>query len=73
MFKYYISKVEGGGGSRPSLILLMQRGWGVRNLEKCADVILERSLTIMMQKIDADFVHSRLKIDADFAHSSTRN
>ena len=46
VFKYYISKVEGGGGSRPSLISLMQGGeWGVQNLEKFADVILERSLT----------------------------
>ena len=46
MFKYYISEVEGGGGSRPSLIPLMQGGgWGVQNLEKCADVILERSLS----------------------------
>ena len=45
MFKYYISEVEGGGGSRPLLISLMQGGGGgVQNLEKCADVILERSL-----------------------------
>ena len=44
MFKYYISEVEGGGGSRPSLISLMQGGWGVQNVEKPADVILERSL-----------------------------
>ena len=28
MFKYYISEVEGGGGSRPSLISLMQGGVG---------------------------------------------
>ena len=46
VFKYYISKVEGDGGSIPSIILLMQGfGWGVQNLDKCADVILERSLS----------------------------
>ncbi len=28
MFKYYISNVEGGGGSRPLLISLMQGGDG---------------------------------------------
>ena len=45
MFKYYISKVEGGEGSRPLLISLMQgEGMGVQNHEKCADAILERSL-----------------------------
>ena len=44
-FKYYISALEGGGGSRPSLISLMQGG-GVQKLEKCADVILERSLML---------------------------
>ena len=43
LFKYYISKL--GGGSRPVLILLTQgTGWGVQNLGKPADVILERSL-----------------------------
>ena len=46
MFKYYISEVEWGGRSRPSLILLMQGGLGVQNLEKLADVILERSLRV---------------------------
>ena len=33
MFKYYISEVEGGGGSRPSLISLMQGG-GFREVPK---------------------------------------
>ena len=47
MFKYYISEVEGGGGSRPLLISLMQGG-GIQNLEKCADIILERSLILVI-------------------------
>ena len=52
MFKYYISEVEGGGGFRPSLISLMQRGGeGVQNLEKCADVILERFLMCFLDVI----------------------
>ena len=33
-----------GGGSNTSLISLMQGGWGVQDVEKPADVILERSL-----------------------------
>ena len=52
MFKYYINKVEGGGGSRPLLISLMQEGWGAQNLENCADVILERSLSPDAQTLE---------------------
>ena len=45
MFKYYISKLGGGGGSRLALIMLMQGGWVVPKQGKLADVILEHSLT----------------------------
>ena len=37
-------RIRGGGGSNTSLISLMQ---GVQNVEKPADVILERSLTVV--------------------------
>ena len=36
-------RIRGGGGSRPSMILMTQGG-GVQNLGKPDDVILERSL-----------------------------
>ena len=44
-FKYYISKL-GGGESRPEFFLQTQDGWGVQNLGKPADGILERFLNL---------------------------
>ena len=45
-------QIRGGGGSNTSLISLMQGGWGVQNVEKPADVILERSLILIDTHID---------------------
>ena len=42
-FKYYVIRLGGLGGSRPSM-LFMSQGAGVQNLETPDDVILERSL-----------------------------
>ena len=42
LFKYYVIGLGGGGGSRPSMILMTQGGF--QNLGKPDDVILERSL-----------------------------
>ena len=52
-FKYYISELGGGGGgSNTSLISLMQGGGGgAQNVEKPADVILERSLTLLVMLV----------------------
>ena len=38
----------GGGGSRPSMILMTQGEWGVQHLGKPDDVILERSLMVVL-------------------------
>ena len=44
-------RIRGGGGSNTSLISLMQGGWGVQNVEKPADVILERSLSELVDNL----------------------
>ena len=63
MFKYYISEVEGGGGSRPSLILLMRKGRGVQDLEKYTDVILKRSLRVWEQKVVSRWLNGLMTND----------
>ena len=45
-------RIRGGGGSRPSMILMTQGG--VQNLGKPDDVILERSLIVSLQALSEE-------------------